>query len=156
MNLHIAMLKQRIFATFEALLLKGMQKYLFTSLFLKNVLPSFPTSFYSILSWSIKHVCVRTQGASLHADFADSRNKFRGVSVREAGVIFLPPPFHTETINWSLWKCSCRMQEQNYCHRGAFYLGILLSALGAGVPDVLVWFPPGFPVHAMLHKTERK
>lgn len=54
------------------------------------------------LSWSIKHVCIHTQGASLHADFADSRNKFRGPSVREVGVISLPPQFHTEAINWSL------------------------------------------------------
>lgn len=54
------------------------------------------------LSWSIKRVCIHTQGASLHADFADGRNKVRGPSVREVGVISLPPQFYIEDINWSL------------------------------------------------------
>lgn len=128
-----------------------------------------PCLFYSAaaaISWSIKHVCVHTQGASLHADFADSRNKFRGLSVREVGEIFLPPQFHTEAINWSLsqkeqsrlsrqYTCSCSIQEQDYCHSRAFYSGIILSVLEAEAPDVLVWFSVGFPIHVMLHKTEK-
>lgn len=57
---------------------------------------------------------------------------------------------------YKLFKCSCSIQEQNCCHRGAFYLGVLLSALEAKAPDVLVWFPFGFPMHSMLHKTKRK
>lgn len=74
-------------------------KKCFFTLFVESVLPNFSCSFSSVLSWSIKHVCVHTQGASLHADFADSRNKFRGPSVREEKVIFLPPQFHTEALN---------------------------------------------------------
>lgn len=100
------------------------------------------------VSWSIKHVCIHTQGASLHADFAHSRNKFRGPSVREVGVIFLPPQFHTEAINWSLsqkeqsrltrqYTCSCSIQQKDYCLSGAFYLDIILSVLKAEVPDVI-------------------
>lgn len=102
-----------------------------------------------MLSWSIKHVCVHTQGASPHADFADSRNKFRGPSVREAGVIFLPPQFHTEAIN-----CSNAAAGAELLPPWSFLYGCFTVCTKA--PDVLVWFPFGFPMHAMLHKTKRK
>lgn len=48
------------------------------------------------VSWNIKHVCIHSRGASLHADFAGCKNKFGGPSVREVGVICLPPQFHTD------------------------------------------------------------
>lgn len=104
------------------------------------------------LSWSIKHVCIHTRGAPLHADFADSRNKFRGPSVKEVGVNFLPPQFHTEAINWALsqeqnkaaltrqYTCSCSIQAQDYCHSGVFYFDIVLAVLHAETPALLVWF----------------
>lgn len=100
----------------------------------------------SLFSWrvaalflSIKHVCVHTLGASLHADFADSRNKFRGPSVREVGVLFLPPHWGYKLISvtggtkqphqTAGYVLGCSIQEQDYCHGGAFYSGIILSAL---------------------------
>lgn len=121
------------------------------------------------VSWSIKHVCIHTQGASLHADFAHSRNKFRGPSVREVGVIFLPPQFHTEAINWSLsqeeqsrlsrqYTYSCSIQENHYCHSGAFCLDIILSVLRTEAPDVVVWFPVRFssPLDALCNTYEER